>query len=130
MDIKAYIVPNVSIPVVVNGKTLPFEPFEYSIVTSSFWGVYETADPDEQAALEKLPSVEALNEEDREKVLQKKSGTTNRLNLIVSREPQPLPFSPQPAAAPAVAADPVAVIKSREERADEILATKVIKGKR
>ena len=127
MTNKAYIVQNASIPVVIDGREFTFEPYEFMMATNSFWGVIDTNDPEVQATLEKSPRVHALDDNDREIVLQKKSSSPSKLNLIVSLEQPQLPFSREGGAAPAGKADPVAVIKTKVESQEEILATKLVK---
>ena len=130
MATKAYTVSNAEIPVIIGDKKFIFEPFEFMVATSTFWGVYDTSDETEQKLLEGIKTVDALSEEDRAKVLQKKSNTPSRLNLIVSHEPQPLQFNREQVADHAGKADPAAVLKTKVEAQDDILATKILNKKR
>lgn len=81
---RHFLTKNVSKPVRVGGKPIPFEPVLYFAASASFWGVRAAADDAEASALTELAAsgvISALSPEEFADYLEKKNGTTDSPSL-------------------------------------------------
>lgn len=101
---RHFLTRNVSKPVLVAGRAVPFIPVMYFAASSSYWGVREAADAAEAVALSELVDrglIKALTVEEFDAYLEKKNGTS------ASPSSKPLNAT-KPTSAPAVIAAKVA----------------------
>lgn len=76
---RHFLTKNVSKPVLVAGKQVPFEPVLYFAASASFWGVRAAANDAEAVALTELSAkgaISAISPEEYSEYLEKKNGTT------------------------------------------------------